>query len=283
MSQSTTNHPDERLLDLLADRALEALEPAEAAELDRLLVGAGAGFEPEALDAAAGALAVGGVAVEPVPEGVMTRLGALADAWADGALNEDQPEPTPAVAGRIDPVIAARRSDAPSAAWGWVAAAACLVLAAIAWLAQPAGAPETPVVAAGVTDAFRTDVDGAAGLVQIAWTATEDPAAADGVTGEVRWDPATQQGYMTFDGLAANDPTVEQYQLWIFDAERDAAHPVDGGVFDIPAGGGEVAIRIDPRVPINEATLFAITVEPPGGVVVSTRERLPLLAQVESG
>jgi hypothetical protein len=67
--------------------------------------------------------------------------------------------------------------------------------------------------------------------------------------------------------------------LWIFDADRDPAHPVDGGVFDVPAGAdGDVVVRIDPRLPIGRATAFAITVERPGGVVVSSRKRLPLLA-----
>ncbi|MEM7228940.1 MAG: anti-sigma factor, partial [Planctomycetota bacterium] len=84
-------------------------------------------------------------------------------------------------------------------------------------------------------------------------------------------------------GLEANDPSVMQYQLWIFDAERSADHPVDGGVFDIPAGGGEVIVPIDPKLAVSDATLFAITVEQPGGVVVSARERIVLLAQPAQG
>jgi hypothetical protein len=72
---------------------------------------------------------------------------------------------------------------------------------------------------------------------------------------------------------------VAQYQLWIFDAERNEAYPVDGGVFDVLDGAtDDVVVRIDPRLPVRRATAFAITVEQPGGVVVSTRERLPLLA-----
>lgn len=124
--------------------------------------------------------------------------------------------------------------------------------------------------------------------VTVAWkTAKDDPAVvaskADlqmaGGLGDVVWSPTRQQGFMRFRGLAANDPTVAQYQLWIFDAERNEAHPVDGGVFNVPAqADGEVVVRIDPRLPIGRATAFAITVERPGGVVVSSRERLPLLA-----
>ena len=43
---------------------------------------------------------------------------------------------------------------------------------------------------------------------------------------------------------------------------------------------GAVCVPIDARLPIGKPTLFAITVEKPGGVVVSKRERLPLLAKV---
>ena len=88
---------------------------------------------------------------------------------------------------------------------------------------------------------------------------------------------------MRFRGLAANDPAVEQYQLWIFDAERDEARPVDGGVFDVPSTDSDTIVPIDAKLPVSRATLFAVTIEQPGGVVVSSRERLPLLAQVPSG
>ncbi len=42
---------------------------------------------------------------------------------------------------------------------------------------------------------------------------------------------------------------------------------------------GEVVVEIDAKLPVAEAALFAITVEAPGGVVVSSRERIALLAQ----
>ena len=120
----------------------------------------------------------------------------------------------------------------------------------------------------------------------VEWTDGKDPAVATlpagASRGDVVWSQRLQRGSMRFRGLAVNDPTVEQYQLWIFDAERDAAHPVDGGVFDVAMADadGEVCVPIDARLPIGKPTLFAITVEKPGGVVVSKRERLPLLAKV---
>jgi anti-sigma-K factor RskA len=68
--------------------------------------------------------------------------------------------------------------------------------------------------------------------------------------------------------------------LWIFDPERDEK-PIDGGVFDVDKEG-EVLIPIHAKLPVGKPTLFAITVEKPGGVVVSDRSRLPLLAKVVS-
>ncbi|MEM9493444.1 MAG: hypothetical protein AAGC55_30125, partial [Myxococcota bacterium] len=80
-------------------------------------------------------------------------------------------------------------------------------------------------------------------------------------------------------GLAANNVKRLQYQLWIFDPARDERYPVDGGVFDIPDAADEVVVPIDAKLAVAAPNLFAITVEPPGGVVVSSRERIVLLAQ----
>ena len=93
------------------------------------------------------------------------------------------------------------------------------------------------------------------------------------------WDAATQTGFMRFSGLAANDPKQFQYQLWIFDAERGEQYPVDGGVFDVPTGEGSVDVVIEAALDVSDPVLFAVTVERPGGVVVSDRSRIATLAQ----
>jgi len=49
-------------------------------------------------------------------------------------------------------------------------------------------------------------------------------------------------------------------------------------VFDVT--GDEVVVAIDAKLRVREPTLFAITIEKPGGVVVSRRERLVLVAAV---
>lgn len=121
-------------------------------------------------------------------------------------------------------------------------------------------------------------------LIRVAMEGKEDDASRGvGPAGETLWDAVEQVGVMALTGLKPNDPAEFQYQLWIFDAERDERYPVDGGVFDIPAGAGPDDAALIPfvaRLPVNEATLFAVTVEPPGGVVVSDRSRLPAAGTV---
>lgn len=98
--------------------------------------------------------------------------------------------------------------------------------------------------------------------------------------GSVIWSNERNEGFMRIQGLPVNDPSKKQYQLWIFRGTDPGAepHPVDGGVFDV-ATTGEVLIPIDAKIRVGEAGTFAVTVEEPGGVVVSKREEIVLLAQ----
>jgi hypothetical protein len=130
-----------------------------------------------------------------------------------------------------------------------------------------------------------TPVEARAALLQdakdattVAWSATEDPNAK-GASGDVVWSSEKHTGFMRIAGLAVNDATQLQYQLWIFDADRPEATPVDGGVFDISVTG-EVIVPIDAKISVGKPVLFAVTVEKPGGVVVSKRERIVLAAKV---
>jgi hypothetical protein len=56
---------------------------------------------------------------------------------------------------------------------------------------------------------------------------------------------------------------------------------VDGGVFDVPQNG-EVIIPIDAKIKVQKPTLFAVTAEKPGGVVVSKQEKVLAIAKVET-
>lgn len=110
--------------------------------------------------------------------------------------------------------------------------------------------------------------------VQLAFAGTEN---FSGLEGDVVWTDESQTGFMRFSGLPVNDPTEAQYQLWIVDPERDE-RPVDGGVFDIPVGGGDVVIPIRAALRVDDPVAFVITVEQPGGVVVSKQEIVAAIA-----
>ena len=99
----------------------------------------------------------------------------------------------------------------------------------------------------------------------------------NGATGDVVWSPSQQRGYMRFVGLATNDPTPVQYQLWIFDQTRDAGVPRRRR--RVRRVGDRRGRRPDqPQAPRRRPHLFAVTIEKPGGVVVSKRERIVVTA-----
>ncbi|MEJ7733972.1 MAG: anti-sigma factor [Polyangiaceae bacterium] len=167
----------------------------------------------------------------------------------------------------------------------WLVAAACLALAVGAWWPRPRPellqariqAPPAPTVTIGAAEARQALLRDAPDAVTVPWSATPD-VAAKSASGDVVWSNAQQKGYMRFAGLAANDPKQAQYQLWIFDEAQDKRFPVDGGVFDVDPATGEAVVAIDPKLAVRKPTLFAVTVERPGGVVVSKRERIVLTA-----
>ena len=83
---------------------------------------------------------------------------------------------------------------------------------------------------------------------------------------------------MNHVNLQHNQPNAEQYQLWIFDGARDQRYPVDGGVFDVTSSSGEQFVRIHAKLRVQVPLVFAVTVEIPGGVVVSDRSRVAAIA-----
>lgn len=273
--------------DLLAGQALFDLSPEESRELEERLArepGLDSGsFE---LTAAAAALAF----LPPTPETMPDDLERRVLEQARGFLAAREPA-RPAAARTEARVLAlpdrtaAPPAEGPSRSGrqtGWLAAAACLALAVAGWwprLTAPPAAPPSQPLPAAERPAPSTEqvLAQAPDRVAIPWQHTEDPAART-AGGEVVWSTGLQRGYMRFHGLPANDPVRHQYQLWIFDASQDERYPIDGGVFDVPAGQTEVVVPIDPKLRVTKPTLFAITEEKAGGVVVSSREHLLLIA-----
>jgi hypothetical protein len=272
--------PDEAMVDLLIKQATEGLSPAEQRALDVLDGELASAYRRDLERAAAAVTLAGSAGQPPLPAELAERLAKQAT---------DHFAARTAVADRA-PVPAPRRNRF-GLYGGWLAAAACLVLAIFAWQRSPPAVtplaavtpPPAPVVAP--EKPLPTPAEERAALLaksdslKISLGATKDPAAA-GVTGDVVWDPATQRGFLHFTGLAANDPAVHQYQIWIFDSGRDKRFPVDGGVFDVPANAAEVVIPIRAALMVRKPAAFAVTVEKPGGVVVSGREHVVALGAI---
>ena len=100
-------------------------------------------------------------------------------------------------------------------------------------------------------------------------------------SGDVVWSDERQSGYLRLVGLRKNDPERETYQLWIFDETQDPKTPIDGGVFNVN-DEGEVIIPINAKLTPRNPKMFAITIEKPGGVVVSKREKVAAIGKTQA-
>jgi hypothetical protein len=281
---------NDRLLDLLGEQATIGLPDAEYAELERLLSDENLDAEigPDELTEAAAACSLMWLDPrEAVPASARAKLIEAAERHISGESSGLRLAGTPA--DRSEPLRAN-----PLTMWGgWVAAAACLIVAVV--LSTPSSSPsETPgpvaavdpndpaVILARVEEAPDATHAAWLGIDQVPPLAAEAPHRFDeGISGEVIWSEELDQGVMRISGLTENDPAEWVYQLWIFDKTRDdgtlAQRPVDGGVFDFSNAKrdpktGDVLVPINAKLPVGEAFLFAVTVEPPGGVVVSDRD-----------
>ena len=293
--------PDEAMVDLLVKQVTEGLSPAEQRALDVLDSEIASAYLRDLERAAAAVTLAGSSGAEALPAVLAARIAQqAAEHFAAVSKVADLSEARSAATekARVQHSTAPGQAPAPFPApgrasryggYGWLAAAACLVLAIFGWERSPPPLPPVAVVEPApvikpppAQPVPPTPAEERAALLaktdslKIPLGATKDPAAA-GVTGDVVWDPATQRGFLHFAGLAANDPAIHQYQIWIFDAGRDKRYPVDGGVFDVPANAGEIVIPIRAALMVRKPAAFAVTLEKPGGVVVSGREHVIVL------
>jgi hypothetical protein len=247
----------ERLLDLLADRAVGELAPADAAELADLLARAPdeAGYED---------LVGGLILAADDPD-----AGDMPPALRSGLLGKGERMVGPGVAGRIDASADAGRVG-PGAATpgqgGWVG-----------WVAASPMVPSLPTPAQRLM-ALEAEPD-----TRIIPLEGQGELAAAGKAGEIVWNARLQEGFLRLSALPDNDPDQAQYQLWIFDKTRET-YAVDGGVFNVARpGAGEVVVPFEPKLGVGDAAAFAVTRERPGGVVVTDQSGLVLLAPVPEG
>lgn len=299
----------ERFEQLAADAALFGLDADEARELAELralpelaeIAASLADLELLAGEIAAEAF-VADASEQELPESLRLALADVArgDREGDNRGHGERARGAlrPISGGRVDGDADTERGGA-ARALPWLLAAAAIVVAVVGWSRQSPDVPvanptptgptaDPPLASADAASPALASVDAAtpssererllalAGTTRTEWSKTKDEAARS-ASGDVVWHSGLQRGFMRFKGLAHNDPTQTQYQLWIFDAERDERYPVDGGVFDV-GPDGEVIVPISAKLDVRKAKLFAVTVEKPGGVVVSKRERIVLTA-----
>lgn len=265
-----------RLDELLAARATQGLSDLDEAALALLLEGEPA-FDVDHYDSVATALDLALNAEvyadpDPLPSHLSAKLGDLAEQFTRGVdlslIGTTAPSEQAVPEAPRSTVPAAPRSSLWGVA-GWLVAAAAIALMATGLFDAPTAMPGAPDLAA--VEAFVVANPDA---LVIDWAPGGDATGAR-AGGRVVWSQAAQAGFMVLDDLAVNDVSVEQYQLWIFDGDR--ANPVDGGVFDADGSASQV-VAIDAKLDVIDPTLFAVTVERPGGVVVSSKERISIAA-----
>ncbi|MCC6230415.1 MAG: anti-sigma factor [Phycisphaerales bacterium] len=263
----------ERADELLADRACFGLSRDEERELCELLSDC-----PECVgwlavsphDMAAGEVAAGCPCEGGMPVSLRREVEIQARAWCCGVRRSS-----------VESRDGAARAGSASrwraiALTGWMAAAACLVVAVGLTFRVSGGSRPGHAERMAAAEA-KGD------LVRASWgpfNALDSGEAPEitGVTGEVAWSDSMQAGVMKFTGLPACKAD-EQYQLWIIDAERGITQRVSGGVFGC-GGRGPMEVAIEPQLPIGKAAAFAVTLERSGGVVVSDMKRRVVLASV---
>jgi anti-sigma-K factor RskA len=261
-------HNSERLEELWADGAVFGLNPEERREREALEAeGGGLALADEyELAAAAVALVQAGRRAEPLPAALKAKLEGGGRAWL-ATRAPQAPQAPEARLRALPPAATERPSPFP-----WLVAAAAAVLAIAGWWPRTQPNEPSKVVVAPQPAELRANLL-AAGALRVDAQGTE---LAKGAGGDVVWDNKAQSGWMRLTNLPVNDPNVQQYQLWIFDESQE--HPVDGGVFNVSAAG-ELLVPIDAKLKVGKPTLFAITVEKPGGVVVSDRQRIAWVAK----
>ena len=283
-----TEKEKEKMLELLSDRAVFGLTEEERNELAELEKNRSDwSLEAESLELAAAAVQLVNLeAEEQLPAHLRARVVADADRFFAARATAAPERPSEE---EFQKTFA---FEPKRSVWQWlgwaVAGAACLLLAInvlTTRVGQDQGAAATPTPTATpakeptLAEQRERLLASAPDAVQSSWTDFPDPKRPKfGVEGDVVWSNSAQKGFIRFRNLPVNDKNRETYQLWIFDKAQK--NPVSGGVFDI-GENGEVIVPIDAAIRVQEPTMFGVTAEKPGGVMVSGLEKVLAVAKIE--
>lgn len=273
----------ESLIDILTEKALFGLDAAEMRSLESMLAEAGINSD-DSFDMAAAAVSLVDLNTdEPLPQHLYANIIASADQYFAANVADAAPSAEP----EYQKVL----TFEPKRSWSWLgwafAGLAIVALAGNVWMtrftpievAGPGKPPATTPEKLTPEQELAQLLASQASLTKASWGAGNMKDLKD-IGGDVVWSDDKQTGFMRLRGLPVNDKSKETYQLWIFDKTQDKATPIDGGTFDVDKNG-EVIIPIDAKLKAKGPELFAITVEKPGGVVVSKRDKIAALAKVE--
>lgn len=204
-----------------------------------------------------------------LPTGLLEELQKRTAGFVVEDLSEDAEEKV------VQPPLWRRILSDRDTAWA-IAAIFIILFVTKSFVDEPPSGAYDPILSQVAPEVARqTLMQDADDLIRSSFGGVGDYEA---MSGEVVWSDVRQEGYLTLSDLPANDPKARQYQLWIVDPERDEK-PVDGGVFDIPSGGGTIVISIRNPLVVRQPKAFVITLEQPGGVVVSKQKDVVALAK----
>jgi len=271
---------EERLLDLLCKRAVNGLTSEELKELQAVEQTVESSVDLNSLEMTAAAIAMSAVpASDALPDHLKAGILAKADEYFAAQNKANSPA--------VTTVREAGKSSIPIWGWlGWATAAAALIFLALNLYETrtvdranvsptPIPLPQKPSPGTMREQLLASAPD----IVKAEW-GPGNVKGVESLAGDVVWSETRQEGYMRFSGLPKNDVSQYTYQLWIFDENQDPKTPIDGGIFDVNADG-EIIVPINAKLRARGAKAFAITMEKPGGVMVSDRSKIVTLGAVK--
>ncbi|HEX8289601.1 MAG TPA: anti-sigma factor [Pyrinomonadaceae bacterium] len=288
----------ERLFDLLTEREIYGLDEEKQRELKQLLKTYPEWEDDETFAMTATAIALSAVKTdEPMPDSLRSKILADSERFFSSQEYSGKVLDFKSKNNRKSPIendaaINLEREQRRMSFWNWAgwvaAAAACVALAINLWTTRkpneivqtPPVQQNSPTPPPSLAEQRQQLLAAAPDAVRASWT-DFNPKKPFNVQGDVVWSNSLQKGYIRFQNLPVNDKTRETYQLWIFDANQNAKTPVDGGVFDVDENG-EVIVPIDAKIQVGKPTMFAVTAEKPGGVVVSELGKVMAVAKVQT-
>jgi anti-sigma-K factor RskA len=190
----------------------------------------------------------------PPPPAVRARL--LQRVAADAARREPRPVPRETRPAR-------RRLFWPILATASLAAAAALLVylgVTIGELRQEARARAEELATLRGEVARQRELVALLGAPETRTVTLEGLPPSPGASARMWWNDSRRAGYFVASGLPAV-PAGKTYQLWVIAAGK----PVSAGIFPVDPRG-EATLRVDPVPTAGAAEVFAVTLEPAGGL-----------------